>query len=271
MAPNRPLPRAARAATTLLPFAALCALSVSGTGHVALQPPPITAAETSRPKHGEFPSESIKVGDATREYRLVVPKSVDLTKPAPLVFAFHGMLIDSKDLMPRYTGLNKTAETGKFLLVYPEAVGKSWGIDPVKVRNDLAFFDALLDELARSHKVDRDRVYVLGMSNGGYFAHIVGRERSRTVAAVASHSGPLGLETLLGVNAPRKFPVLIIHGDKDPLFPVAFARENRDKYQREGHEVRYVEVPGLGHQWATSARINDTIHDVFARNSLPRK
>jgi hypothetical protein len=36
-----------------------------------------------------------------RTYRLVAPESVGLAKPAPLVVAFHGMLIDSKDLMPR--------------------------------------------------------------------------------------------------------------------------------------------------------------------------
>jgi polyhydroxybutyrate depolymerase len=158
------------------------------------------------PKHGDFGAETIKVGDASREYRLVVPKTVDLAKPAPLVVAFHGMLIDSKDVMPQYTKLNETGEKHGFIIVYPNAVRKSWGIAPEKVKNDLAFFDALLRKLAATYKIDQDRVYVVGMSNGGYFAHLVARERSKIVAAVASHSGPLGLQTLLGVNAERKFP-----------------------------------------------------------------
>src|SRR5712691_10624553 len=79
--------------------------------------------------HGNFGSESVKVGEVTREYRLVVPKTVDLAKPAPLIVAFHGMLIDSKDFMPVYTKLNETAEKHKFILAYPEAIGKSWGLD----------------------------------------------------------------------------------------------------------------------------------------------
>ena len=58
-----------------------------------------------------------------------------------------------------------------------------------------------------------------GMSNGGYFAHLVGKERSKTISAVASHSGPLGLQTLAGINAERRFPVLIIHGDSDTVIP----------------------------------------------------
>jgi polyhydroxybutyrate depolymerase len=223
------------------------------------------------PKHGDFGAETIKVGKATREYRLVVPKTVDLAKPAPLVVAFHGMLIDSKDVMPQYTKLNETAEKRRFIIAYPNAVGKSWGIAPVKVKNDLAFFDALLRKLAATYKIDQDRVYVLGMSNGGYFAHLVGRERSKTVAAVASHSGPLGLQTLFGVRAARKFPALIIHGDRDLVLSVAFARENRDKYKREGHEVKYVELKGVGHIWGTMADINETIWKFFADHPLRGK
>jgi polyhydroxybutyrate depolymerase len=229
------------------------------------------AVGAAEPKAGEFASETVKVGEVTREYRLVVPKTVDLSKPAPLVIAFHGMLVDSKDLMPRYTKLNETAEKHRFLIAYPNAVNRSWGIAPEKVTDDLALFDALLEKLTADYKIDPDRVYVVGMSNGGYFAHLVGKERSKKVAAVASHSGPLGLQTLLGVNAERKFPVLIIHGDQDRLLPVDWARENRDKYTKEGHEVKYVELAGQGHVWGTKADVNETIWKFFADHPLTKK
>src|SRR5262245_35489095 len=101
----------------------------------------VAAAMVEGPEHGEFGSGTVKVGTTPREYRLVVPESVDLSKPASLVVAFHGMLIDSKDVMPRYTRLTETAEKYGFIIVYPEAIGKSWGIVPEKVKNDLAFFD----------------------------------------------------------------------------------------------------------------------------------
>jgi polyhydroxybutyrate depolymerase len=228
-------------------------------------------AGAGEPKHGDFGSETVKVGNTTREYRLVAPKTVDLAKPAPLVVAFHGMLIDSKDVMPQYTKLNETAEKHGFIIAYPNAIEKSWGIAPEKVKNDLAFFDALLRKLSATYRIDPDRVYVLGMSNGGYFAHLVGRERSKTVAAVASHSGPLGLQTLLGVKAERKFPVLIIHGALDKLFPVWIARENRDKYKREGHEAKYVELKNVGHMWGRKADINETIWKFFDDHPLEKK
>ena len=76
--------------------------------------------------HGEFADETLRVGFTTRVYRLVVPASVDLAQPAALVVAFHGMLIDNKDVMPKYTHLNDTAQRHGFILVYPNALGGTY-------------------------------------------------------------------------------------------------------------------------------------------------
>ncbi len=127
----------------------LLAIATAGCGPRGEAAAPLAAAEPNeaeRGKHGEFASRAVKVGDAVRQYRLVVPKTLDLTEPAPLVIALHGMLIDSKDLMPRYSRLNETAEKHHFLLAYPEAVGKSWGIAPEKVRDDSAMPGALREQ-----------------------------------------------------------------------------------------------------------------------------
>jgi predicted esterase len=64
--------------------------------------------------------------------------------------------------------------------------------------------------------------------------------------------------------------VLIVHGDRDNILKVEWARENRDKYAREGHEVKYVEVPGLGHVWASKQNVNDTIWQFFAAHPLAK-
>ncbi|MDX1966169.1 MAG: PHB depolymerase family esterase [Planctomycetaceae bacterium] len=226
----------------------------------------IAAAE---PQAGTFPKEVIRVGSDTREYRLVVPATVNLANPAPLVVAFPGSVIDSKDLMPLYTELNTTAEKHKFIVAYPNPLGRSWALSVQKAVADLAFFDALVLKVSSSYQIDSQRIYVVGMSNGGYFAHIVGKERSQTVAAAACHSGALGLQTLPGINAERKFPVLIAHGDQDRIIPVGVARQNRDKYLAEGHAVKYVELEGVGHMWGTKFDINETLWQFFADHPLP--
>lgn len=227
-------------------------------------------ARAAEREHGNFAAEVVPVDKDQREYRLVVPKTVDLKASAPLVVAFHGFLIDSKDLMPVYTKLNETAEKHRFILVYPNALERSWGLTAPRIAKDLAFFDVLLKELSNKYKIDHRRIYLTGMSNGGYFAHLVAKERSTTIAAVACHSGALGLQTLGGIKAQRKFPVMIIHGDKDNIIPVAFARENRDKYKKEGHEVNYLEVSGLAHGWATDDGVNEKMWTFFSRHPMPK-
>ncbi len=140
----------------------------------------LAAGCATRPEapSGEFPNESLTVGRAKREYRLYVPASANTGRPAPLVVAFHAMLIDSKDVMPTYTKLNETAERHGFIIAYPNALGGAWGLWPDRTAADIAFFDALLARLSAAYRIDPDRVYVLGMSNGGYFAHLLAKERS---------------------------------------------------------------------------------------------
>lgn len=225
-------------------------------------------ASTPAPAHGEFENEEITVGNNNRTYRLVVPESVDLNSESPLVIAFHGLGIDSKDLMPQYTKLNQTAEKNRFILVYPQAIGGSWGLDAKKIADDISFYDKLVETIHSKYKINTNKIYVLGMSNGGYFAHLITKERSKKIAAAASHSGPLGLQTLFGVGAERKFPVMILHGDKDQLFNISIAEENRDKYSKEGHEVKYIRLNDVGHEWGTKYFVNDSIWTFFNRFSL---
>ena len=224
---------------------------------------------TNEPSHGEFPDEKLKVGNVTRTYRLIVPESVNLKESAPLVVAFHGLGIDSKDLMPTYTFLNETANKNGFILVYPQAVGGSWAIDLQKTADDINFYDMLIETLSLKFKVDSKRIFVLGMSNGGYFAHLIAKERSNNITAMASHSGPLGLQTLVGINAARKFPALILHGENDKLFDISIAQENYDKYRKEGHETKFMRLKNIGHEWGTIYQVNDSVWTFFNRFHLP--
>jgi polyhydroxybutyrate depolymerase len=228
------------------------------------------------PKAGVFPDETITVGPEVREYRLVVPATVDLTKPAPLVFAFHGMGDDNKDHMPVTTGLNDLAAEHRFILVYPASgpivtergTIHGWALTPDRAAADLAFFDALRARLESRYRIDPAAVYLTGMSNGAYFAHLVAREDQDVVAAVAAHSGELGELDLYKLTEGRKFPVLMIHGDADPIFPVDGARHDAALYQATGHEVKLIIVPGLAHAWGPPDAYNEQIWNFFQSHRI---
>ena len=217
---------------------------------------------------GIFPDEHISVEHAERAYRLVVPKSVNLKAPAPLVFAFHGLL-DSKDLMPRYSQLDSLAEKQGFILVYPNSRGLHWPMVLEWAKQDLAFFDAIRAKIISQYNIDLRRVYLVGMSNGAYFVNLLASQRSDKIAAIALHSGGLGLVNPAKTKVGHKYPVMILHGTDDSIVPVGEGRRTRDAYKRAGYEVEYVEVPELNHFWAAGADANGRIWKFFLGHPLP--
>ena len=224
---------------------------------------------------GTFPDETILVGTEVREYRLVVPDKLDLSKPAPIVFAFHGMGEDNKDHFATVSTLPALAAEHQFILVFPAATTqsiqgqtvKAWAMTPERALTDLQFFDTLLAKLQAQYRIDPAAIYLTGMSNGAYFAHLVARERANVIAAVAAHSGELGQFDLIFIKSARKFPVMLIHGDADPVFNVSLARNARLIYEETGHPVTYLEIPGWGHQW--DKRVEEKIWDFFSKSRLP--
>ncbi|MDW8038065.1 MAG: PHB depolymerase family esterase [Thermoguttaceae bacterium] len=234
----------------------------------------IASSVPARPSGGKggqaglFRNERIQVGNQEREYRLLVPKTATGDRPAPILFAFHGFLIDSKDLMPLYTQLDRLAEQKGFIVVYPNGKNRAWRLLPTLAQEDIAFFDALLEHLAARYNIDLNRVYLAGMSNGAYFVHLLARERSDRIAAICAHSGGLGVLAADRTGPKHKYAVFLAHGDKDSIVPVSESRKAHDQYQKWGHPVQYVEVPGWGHLWAVKAGVNEKMWTFFLAHPL---
>lgn len=217
-------------------------------------------------KHGTFADQKLKVDKVEREYRLFVPEKLDLAAPVTLVFAFHG-LGDNPGLMSRYSGLDDLASEKRFVLVYPVGEDKRWRLK-IHDNDDLAFFDALLEHVAGRYNIDLNRVFAAGMSNGAYFCSLLGALRSYKVAGIAMHSGGLAVFEARGISSPKKFAAIVIHGEDDRIVPVEQGRKARDQFTEEKHPVEYVEVPGLGHRWASKEKINDKIWAFFTLHPM---
>jgi polyhydroxybutyrate depolymerase len=78
----------------------------------------------------------------------------------------------------------------------------------------------------------------------------------------------MNLKFILGINAKRKYPVLLVHGIKDPVFSIITARNDLSKYKNENHEVHLIGVDDLGHEWANKVNINDSIAVFINKNPL---
>jgi polyhydroxybutyrate depolymerase len=212
------------------------------------------------------PNEDITVDGKTRTYRLVVPHA--LPKPAPIVFAFHG-IGDSTESMANYCRLDQLAARNGFMLVYLAARRSMWATVDANAVNlnanvDVRFFDQLLIHLSKHHEIDRDRVYAVGMSNGGSFVQLLAVARSQEIAAIAAYSG--SKPSHIG-SSEKPLPILLVVGAND-LASVEM-QSDAEHYRAQGHVVEFVSVPGLGHEWPTG--YNAEMWSFLSQHALAQK
>ena len=155
--------------------------AISGTTWAA---DPKAQANAGQQKPAEL-DRTIKV---TMKYLIYLPKDYDQKDSWPVMLFLHGSgeRGDNLDLVKKH-GPPKLIGAGKqfpFIVVSPQCPnGQSW--EPFKLA-------ALLDEIAEKYKVDQDRIYLTGLSMGGFgtwalaahHAESVRRHRARSVAAV---------------------------------------------------------------------------------------
>lgn len=109
----------------------------------------------------------------------------------------------------------------RFVVIAPDGVAQSWnageccrfattlGVD------DTAFLEALVRDMARRDFVDAERVFMVGISNGGMMAYRFACERGDLIAGIASVAG-----TRLDDCVPeRPMPILQVHGTDDRVVP----------------------------------------------------
>jgi phospholipase/carboxylesterase len=106
-----------------------------------------------------------------------------------------------------------------------------------------AFIDA---ELAR-YGLTEAQLALVGFSQGTMMALHVGPRRRRTLAGIVGYSGMLADPAGLADPALTRPPILLIHGDSDPMIPVAAFHQAKAALTRNGFAVESHVSPGLGH------------------------
>jgi polyhydroxybutyrate depolymerase len=173
----------------------------------------------------------LRVNGLDRDYLLCIPKGLSKNSAVPLILAFHGGGGDS-DQFAEITNLSKRAGDFGFVVAYPQGFGRSWNAGdccgPAQRRgvDDVAFVRALLDDLESLFKVDQQRIFATGFSNGDMFSYRLACELSDRIAAIATSSAPLDLPPNVPASPglprciPRRpMPVMHFHGLADAVAP----------------------------------------------------
>src|SRR5262249_22977454 len=150
----------------------------------------------------------------------------DLSRPAPLVFAFHGhggsgagfdQVMDIEGRWPEAIVVYPDGLAGHPGQLDPQGAQSGWQVRPGdEGARDLAFYDTMLSDLRRTLPVDTDRVFVTGHSNGSGFTALLLTLRGDGIAATATLSGQPS--PLLLPSAPVRSMFLMM-GMTDPLVP----------------------------------------------------
>ncbi len=196
-----------------------------------------TSASSGSPQ--DLPDEhqriDLVVDQRPRQYVVYAPANPEDARPRPLVMMLHGMGGTAANIMAE-TGWSAKAATENFIIVYPEATRPSPG-DPPHFRknpqgwndgsgrfdasatnvNDIAYIEALINDVSSKHAIDSRQIYVAGFSNGGSMAFRIGEALSQRVVAIAvSGSACWNAE----VTLRRGVSLLYMSGRSDPLNPI---------------------------------------------------
>lgn len=158
---------------------------------------PVSAA-LAQPAAG--PVLHLKIGTLDRSY-LLDHFHADQTKgQLPIVIFLHGLGTLITEGVPERYDIPFAAEPGMdpALIVRPQGVDRRWDAKPGRIRtwtrlagtdgepvDDIAFLRALIDHLVADENGDPARVYVAGVSSGGYLVPRIAYEMGEKVAAVA--------------------------------------------------------------------------------------
>lgn len=197
----------------------------------------------------------------------------ELGKNWPLILFLHGAGERGSDLakvtMHGPPKIVKERPDFPFIVISPQCpAGESW--------SDEALL-GVLDEVIRKHRVDRSRVYLTGLSMGGYGTFSLGLRYPERFAAIAPICGggdvlPIllpapGKEVLL-----KRLPIWVFHGAKDTAVPLSESERMVNALKRVGNEtVKLTVYPDAEHDSWTETYNNQELYDWFLRHKIATK
>jgi predicted peptidase len=203
----------------------------------------------------------------TLDYLLHLPGGYEQGGPWPLIIFLHGagergsdLSLLNKNPLPAMLAADETEFP--FVVVSPQCPTENWWSMMV---DELL---ALLDDVEARYNVDRNRVYLTGLSMGGFGAWSLASAHPERFAAIApicgGYHGPSWF-----VRALKQVPVWAFHGAKDPVVPVEQTLRLVEELRQVDGDVRVTVYPELEHDSWTATYHDPELFEWFlshARN-----
>lgn len=195
-------------------------------------------------------------------YYLYFPKDYksEKNKKFPLLLFLHGggESGDSLSIL-KSNGPPKLIAEGKqfpFLILAPQNPYKKkwWNTRAVA---------QLLDTIVENNRVDKNTVYLTGLSRGGSAAWEMAVQYPDKFAAMAVVCGMTPLPYANWIN--KDLPIWVFHGDQDESIPISESVNMVDKLKAMGYDVKFTIYEGVGHNSWENAYTNDELYSWFVK------
>ena len=203
------------------------------------------ASSSSHPAGAQSPAKfkTTVTRQIIERYWLYLPPEYnsDLRKKWPLVIFLHGAGERGEDLDNVTThGPAKLAERGKqfpFILISPQCPANArWNVDDL---------DIFLTDVLQRYRVDKDRVYLTGLSMGGWGTWQWATNYPNRFAAIVPICG--AGDPFLMKKTVTYPPVWAFHGDADETVKLAETQRMIDAFKKRGAYVKLTVYPGAKH------------------------
>jgi phospholipase/carboxylesterase len=184
-------------------------------------------------------------------------------KPVYLVVLLHGPGADGQSIIDQALNWAPTMPKAEFLaaeapfLRNGDASGKVWfdmsdlsaGRMGAGVRAAAPMLDAFLTEVLAERRLPDSHLALVGFSQGAMLALHVGLRRPKQLGAIVAFSGAVyDADNDLAGEIRSRPPVLMIHGEADPIVPFATMTASKELLKAHGVPAKSMRRPGVGHE-----------------------
>jgi predicted peptidase len=219
---------------------------------------PLAEGQHTQKFSGEYRSE------VSGQFLLYLPKGFSVYSAVryPLLIFLHGSGESGSDINKvKVNGPPKFLDTRPdfpFIVVSPQAPDADVGFD-------LAAMNVLLDQLLQNLPIDKDRIYLTGLSMGGIDAYKWAGERPETFAAIAPISAAGNTYDACKL---KHVPIWAFHGGKDENVKTADGQAMVDAIKACGGDIKLTIYPELGHSAWEPAYVDPALYEWFLSHHL---
>lgn len=207
------------------------------------------------------------VNKVTLPYRMLSPENIKYGEKYPLVVFLHGSgergSDNEKQLTHGASTFSNPANIDKYpsYVVFPQCKERTWtdkfsaqsfmpgAPEPQITKQEEAIVD-MIAELTAKYPIDRNRIYIVGISMGGIATYDLACRYPDLFAAAVPICGAVNPERL---PEAKDVNFMIFHGEEDDQIPSICGREAYKSLSAAGANVDYIEFAGVGHDCWSAA------------------